>query len=409
MLPLRSGHQVQLLQGGRALFPALEHAIDAAVREVRFETYIFSVEASGAQVAAALERAALRGVAVHLVIDGVGTPGLPPEWVSRFKAAGVEWRIFSPLGRLGVLLPISWRRLHRKLCVVDGTVAFCGGINVLDDFYDPASGILDAPRFDFAVRVTGPLVQAVYEAMAQFWWRLQATRSARRRDFSAAWRALQVVLALTLEGRPDRHQSTLKPDSRAQNHSTHAGLVLRDNLRNRSRIERHYRKAIGQARHEIIIANAYFVPGRKLRKALIHAAQRGVHVRLLLQGRYEYFMQYHAARPVYGALLAAGVEIYEYSVSFLHAKVAVIDGHWATVGSSNLDPLSLLLAREANVVVDDVAFAQDLRHRLEHAMTQECVRVDPQLYANRPWRQRVLDRIAFGVMRVLLFLTGNHY
>jgi cardiolipin synthase len=245
--------------------------------------------------------------------------------------------------------------------------------------------------------------------MAQFWWRLQAARTARRRDFSAAWRALQVVLALTLEGRPDRHQSTLKPDSGAQNHGTHAGLVLRDNLRNRSRIERHYRKAIGEARNEIIIANAYFVPGRKLRKALIHAAQRGVHVRLLLQGRYEYFMQYHAARPVYGALLAAGVEIYEYSVSFLHAKVAVIDAHWATVGSSNLDPLSLLLAREANVVVDDVAFAQDLRHRLEHAMTQECVRVDPQLYANRPWRQRFLERLALGVMRVLLFLTGNHY
>jgi len=409
MLPLRSGHQVQLLQGGRALFPALEQAIDAAVREVRFETYIFNVEASGAQVAAALERAALRGVAVHLVMDGVGTPGLPPEWVSRFKAAGVEWRIFSPLGRLGVLLPISWRRLHRKLCVVDGVVAFCGGINVLDDFYDPATGILDAPRFDFAVRVTGPLVQAVYEAMAQFWWRLQAARSARQRDFSASWRALQVVLALTLEGRPDVHQNTLKPDSGVPKHSTHAGLVLRDNLRNRSRIERSYRKAIGEARHEIIIANAYFVPGRKLRRALIHAAQRGVHVRLLLQGRYEYFMQYHAARPVYEVLLAAGVEIYEYSVSFLHAKVAVIDARWATVGSSNLDPLSLLLAREANVVVDDVPFAQDLRRWLEHAMTQECARVDPQLYANRSWRQRFLERLALGVMRVLLFLTGNHY
>ena len=156
-------------------------------------------------------------------------------------------------------------------------------------------------------------------------------------------------------------------------------------------------------------ANAYFVPGGKLRKGLIHAAQRGVRVRLLLQGRYEYFMQYHATRPVYGALLAAGVEIHEYSVSFHHAKVAVIDGHWATVGSSNLDPLSLLLAREANVVLDDVAFAQDLRARLEHAMVQGGVRVDPAAYANRPWRQRFLDRVAFGVMRILLFLNGKRY
>jgi cardiolipin synthase len=112
---------------------------------------------------------------------------------------------------------------------------------------------------------------------------------------------------------------------------------------------------------------------------------------------------------VYGALLAAGVEIHEYSVSFLHAKVAVIDGHWATVGSSNLDPLSLLLAREANIVVNDVAFAQDLRARLECAFEQSGVRVDPTAYANRPWRQRLLDWIAFAVMRALLFLNGSRY
>jgi cardiolipin synthase len=125
---------------------------------------------------------------------------------------------------------------------------------------------------------------------------------------------------------------------------TAAGLVLRDNLRNRNRIERAYRKAIGEARQDVLIANAYFLPGAKIRRALMDAARRGVRVRLLLQGRYEYFMQYHAARPVYGALIAAGVEIYEYHSGFLHAKVAVVDGHWATVGSSNLDPLSLQLA-----------------------------------------------------------------
>lgn len=412
MPPIRTGHQVRLLSGGQAFFPALIDAIDASVHEVRLETYIFSVEASAVQVAEALERAAQRGVLVYLVMDGVGTPSIPFEWGARFDAAGVNWRIFLPLGRLGILIPNRWRRLHRKLCVVDGTVAFCGGINVLDDFYDPNYGILDAPRFDFAVSVTGPLVQAVHEATAQFWWRLQAARTARQSHFKAAWRALQQAVALSLQARAassdtDNDVGRLAPGVPA--HDTNADLVLRDNVRNRSRIERRYRQAIGSAREEIIIANAYFVPGRKLRQGLIHAAQRGVRVRLLLQGRYEYFMQYHATRPVYGALLAAGVEIHEYAVSFLHAKVAVVDGHWATVGSSNLDPLSLLLAREANVVVDDVAFAQDLRARLEHAMTHGGVRVDPAAYANRPWRQRFLDRVAFAVMRVLLFLNGKRY
>lgn len=411
MHPLQPGHQVQLLQGGQAFFAALVRAIDRSAHEIRMETYIFNVAASGGQVAAALERAAQRGVAVYLVVDGVGTPSIAPEWVTRFAAAGVKWCIFSPLGRLGVLIPSRWRRLHRKLCVVDGTVAFCGGINVLDDFFDPNHGVLESPRLDFAVRVTGPLVQAVHEATAQFWWRLQAASTARSSDFPAAWRALQEAVSLALQARADAQAEpeSETPVSGALNYNTHAELVLRDNLRNRSRIERAYRKAIGTARHEIIIANAYFLPGRKLRKGLIHAAQRGVRVRLLLHGRYEYFMQYYATRPVYGVLLAAGVEIHEYAVGFLHAKVAVIDGHWATVGSSNLDPLSLLLAREANVVVDDISFAQDLRARLESAIVQGGVQVDPAVYANRPWRQRLLDRIAFGLMRTLLFLNGKRY
>ena len=407
MLLLRPGHQVQLLQGGEAFFTALIEDIDRSVHEVRLETYIFNVKDAGTRVAEALEKAARRGVAVFLVLDGVGTPKMPPEWIQRFEAAGVQWRIFSPLGHWGLLIPSRWRRLHRKLCVVDGQIAFCGGINVLDDFYDPNYGPLEAPRFDFAVRVSGPLVQSVHETTARFWWRLQALRKVNDKHFHAAWLALQE--ALKRSHAPSNREVLTESGMALWPANANAALVLRDNLLNRSRIERSYRKAIGEAKSEIIIANAYFLPGRKLRKGLIHAALRGVRVRLLLQGRYEYFMQYHATRPVYGALLAAGVEIHEYAVSFLHAKVAVIDGHWSTVGSSNLDPLSLLMAREANVVVDDVDFAQQLKTRLELAMASGGIRIDPDAYANRPWGQRVLDLLSLGLMRVLLFLYGKRY
>ncbi len=405
MQQFRSGHQVQLLQGGQALFPALVRAIDCSVHEVRMETYIFNVEGTAAQVALALERAAQRGVDVYLALDGAGTPRIPSSWAARFDAAGVQWCIFSPLGRFGMLIPNRWRRLHRKLCVVDGAVAFCGGINVLDDFFDPNYGVLDTPRLDFAVRVTGPLVQTVHEATASFWWRLRAARTARQIDFLATWRTLQEAVASPA----GIGVSANLPSTTTSIQTTNAELVLRDNLRNRFRIERAYRKAIGAAREEIIIANAYFLPGKKLRKGLMLAARRGVRVRLLLHGRYEYFMQYYATRPVYGVMLAAGVEIHEYSAGFLHAKVAVIDGHWATVGSSTLDPLSLLLAREANVVVDDVMFALDLRSRLVNAIAEGGVQINPAVYANRPWRQRALDRLAFGLMRTLLFLYGKRY
>jgi cardiolipin synthase A/B len=229
----------------------------------------------------------------------------------------------------------------------------------------------------------------------------------RSRDFSAAWVALQEAVGLEWEDDRDTPLSTQAVAYEGRR--AKADLLLRDNLRHRSSIERAYRKAISGARHEVIIANAYFLPGRKLRKSLIHAAQRGVRVRLLLQGRYEYFMQFHAVRLVYGVLLQAGVEIYEYAPSFLHAKVAVVDGHWATVGSSNLDPLSLLLAREANVMVDDAGFAGDLRNSLVQAMELHGLRVDPAQYAERPWQQRVRDRLAYGLMRLGVFLTGNRY
>jgi cardiolipin synthase len=396
----RAEHEITLLKGAVELFPAMVKAIDAARSEVMLETYIFDFSRSALTIAESLERAALRGVAVRVVVDGVGTGDLPDEWRTRWSAAGLRWRIFNPARGWRLLVPRRWRRLHRKLCVVDGDIAFCGGVNVLDDHYDPNHGALDEPRLDFAVRVRGPLVDDVHDTMRRLWLRLQVTRKARLGDAEGAITAVRAAARAGVEEQP--HVSQLQQGAVA-------ALVLRDNFRFRRRIESTYRVAISQARREIVIANAYFLPGVRLQRALLRAVQRGVKVTLLLQGRYEYFMQFHAVRMMYGVLLGAGMEIHEYSPSFLHAKVAVIDGHWATVGSSNLDPLSLLLAREANVVVDEVHFARALRERLVHAMEHEGRRVDPARYARRPWHQRLLDRVAFGLMRVGVFVTGNRY
>ena len=406
------GHRVQLLQGAQELFPALVRAMDAARTSVLLETYIFDTTGAGADIARALARAAARGVRTQLVVDGVGTGRLPAHWFAHLRSAGVQVRVYAPLGPLGLLLPGQWRRLHRKLCVVDGTVLFCGGINILDDFHDPNFGALSAPRFDFAVRTEGALVAQAQATMEQLWWRLQAVHDARHYHLPQAVQALREAGVGLHMGVGQRTRS------RTRAHSAHglgmrAALLLRDNLRHRSRIERAYRRAIAMAREDIIIANAYFLPGGKLRRALVLAAQRGVRVRLLLQGRYEYFMPHHAVRPVYHTLLQAGVEIYEYAPSFLHAKVAVIDAQgrrpWATVGSSNLDPLSLLLAREANVVVRDRAFASELHARLCQAMAGAGQRVQAVQLAQRPWHQRLLDRVAYALMRSALWLTGNRY
>jgi cardiolipin synthase len=401
---MRGGHSVQLLYTGQAFFPALIQALDGARKEVRLETYIFHEDAAGESVISALERAALRGVAVYLVVDGIGTPHMPAHWAERLRRSGVQWQQFLPLGSFGLLIPGRWRRLHRKLCVVDQALAFCGGINILDDFLELNHGVQSTPRFDFAVLVRGPLVADAHSAMDQFWRRLQTTRQLEQGQFQEVRRSLEQLLAPPLHA-PAAKITENVPDAAG----LHAALLLRDNLRNRKLIERAYRQAIAHARREVVIANAYFLPGIKLRRALIHAVQRGVRVRLLLQGRYEFFMQYHAAKPFYDALLDAGVEIYEYQAGFLHAKVAVIDGRWATVGSSNLDPLSLLLAREANVVVEDIIFAKTLLESLNTAIHQHSTQLDKTLFAHRPLWQRLKDRLAYSVMRLTLFLSGNDY
>lgn len=415
MTSLQDHHQIKLLQGSEAYFYAMCQAMDGAAHEIRLESYIFDFTATGQNVALALIRAASRGLRVYLLVDGVGTENIPPYWQERFKVAGVQWYIYNPLGRLGLLIPSRWRRLHRKLCVIDGAtdqaVGFCGGINILDDYHDPNHGALVKPRFDFAMLVRGPLVRDIFVATTSLWRRQQAFRQFRKHPLQSAargWASARSILS-----RSTQHPSFVINKFDDNVHVAKAALLLRDNVRNRNRIEKAYLKAIGEAQQEIVIANAYFLPGGKLRAALLNAARRGVKVKLLLQGRYEYFMQYHAARPVYEVLLKGGIEIHEYASSFLHAKVAVIDAYsakaWATVGSSNLDPLSLLLAREANIVVLDGGFSRDLRERLMQAMTEDGKAVCLDEYLNRPWHQRLLDRVAFGLMRLALSITGRRY
>ncbi len=424
----RTGHQLQLLEGAAEFFPALVTAIDAARHEVWLETYIFDFTGTSLSVAEALLRAAGRGLQVRVLVDGFGTHAPPPDWRERFQAAGVQWQVFGPVGsRLRLLWPGNWRRLHRKLCAIDGELAFCGGINLLDDLHDPNRGSLPAPRLDFSVQVRGPLVAEVHQAMARLWRRLPSVHGYQPQALAeawwpggllagavpapdpASWPAAGAEAEAGAQAGADLSPQIVHRRPRPVPQGTRAALLLRDNVRHRARIERAYLRAIGRAREEILIANAYFVPGRRLRLALERAAQRGVRVTLLLQGRYEYFMQYYASKPVYASLLKAGVSIHEYAPSFLHAKVAVIDGRWATVGSSNLDPLSLLLAREANVEVEDAGFARVLRDRLLQVIRLEGEATDPVQYALRPLRERFLERLAWVGMRLALLVQGKRY
>ena len=379
MIPLR-GNRVTLLNSGNEFFPALEAAIDAAQREVRLETYIYAADGLGERIAAALKRAAARGVSVRVMIDAFGSRLLPRDFLPGLEAAGVQVRLFRPASSWISLERTRLRRLHRKIALVDARVAFVGGLNIIDDRTEnPTSG----GRLDYAVRVEGPLVVGIQAAVHRLWW-LVSTIAARRR------------------------QPGFRPaacDAAPAGESV-AAFVRRDNLRHRHDIEAMYLRGIRGARREVVIACAYFLPGSRVRRALMAAARRGVRVVLLLQGPTDHRVLQQASRVLYEALLEKGIEIFEYTGGELHAKVGVVDERWATVGSSNLDPFSLVLAREANVVVFDEAFARTLRASLEEELRHRSQPVRRMLWRRRPFAARILGWISYAYARLAIGLAG---
>jgi cardiolipin synthase len=380
-----ANNQLMLLQNGAAYFPQLCVDIDAAQHSIYLETYIFVADETGRMVADALLRAVSRGLVVRVMLDGYGSAALPLSWLDELRAAKIEvqWfrREISPFtlrrSRMRRL-----RRLHRKLVVMDGEVAFVGGINIVNDV--SINDGFSSPRLDYAVRVQGMVAGEIHVAMRHLWGVVSWANFRRR-------------------GKEIRRFILERPKHATAPEIT---LVLRDNLRHRRDIEGAYLKAIAGAQHEIIIANAYFLPGRIFRLALVHAAQRGTRVILLLQGRVEYRVQHYATHALYDQLLAAGIEIYEYQASYLHAKVAVVDGQWATVGSSNIDPFSLMLASEANLAVRDAGFAGELRASLLAAIADDAVRVGDGYDVPRSWVNRMVARISYGIVRLLIGLLG---
>ncbi|WP_280152717.1 cardiolipin synthase ClsB [Piscinibacter sp. XHJ-5] len=372
------GNDVRLLRGGDELFPAMRRAIATARHEIWLATYIFHTDSAATAIAQALCDASRRGVQVRVVIDGFGSRSTLPALQAMLCEAGVGVAVFRPIHRWwNWLQPGQLRRLHQKLCVVDGEVGFVGGINLIDDRLDIGHGWSDEPRLDFAVQLRGPVVAAIEQAGKAVWSRAHLGQDFRKEIAALARNAEPMAHARRLLGRLRLPSGKAAKGTLADLPPVRAAFVLRDNLRRRRTIERSYIAAMRKARSRIDLASPYFYPGGGFRAALRQAARRGVEVRLLLQGKLDYRIAGLAARSLYDELLGAGVRIFEYTPAYLHAKVALVDDEWATVGSSNIDPLSLLLNLEANVVVRDPQFSRELGAEFDRAfaVSQE---IDPK-------------------------------
>ncbi|HET9763347.1 MAG TPA: cardiolipin synthase ClsB [Casimicrobiaceae bacterium] len=376
-----TGNRIGLLRSGREYFPALERAIDSASSEIWLESYIFADDPTGRRIAEALSRAAQRGVKVRVLVDGWGVKFYLTVALERaMHKAGVELLKYRPEVSPWQFRSHRLRRLHRKLCHVDHRIGFVGGINVIDDMNTPGH---KPPRVDFAVSVEGPLVPAIAQTMQRVWALVQLVQ------FGTS----QLPLF------PERRKAERVGTQTAR-------FIIRDNLRHRRDIEQAYLAAIRAAKKEILIANSYFFPGITFRRELVEAVGRGVAVTLLLQAKVEYVLLHFASRAMYGQFLQAGVVIQEYHASMLHAKVAVIDDRWATVGSSNIDPYSLLMAREANVVVRDRGFAAELRQELKAMIETGSRPVVHQDWQSRSRLYKAAIWVAYGIVRVAMGLLG---
>ncbi len=372
-----AGHRLTLLRNGREYFPRLLAAINSAQHSIYLETYIFADDEVGKQVKDALTSAAARDVDVHVLLDGFGAANFPAVWLEEMRMLGVKALWFRPELTRYSMFRQRMRRLHRKLVMVDERIAFVGGINIIDDMSEHAN----APRLDYAVEVQGEIVRQISYYMRRLW---------------------QIVSWTNLRRSGQRiGLQTWKRYARQE-----VQFLVRNNLRHRRDIEHAYLRAISHAQHEIIIANAYFLPGRRFRRVLLNAARRGVHVVLLLQGKVDFRLLHYATLALYEELLQAGIEIHAYTQSFLHAKVAVVDGKWATVGSSNIDPFSLWLAREANLVVQDEGFAGALRESLMHEMRHGAHALSKSIWHERSVWSRMLLRGSYALVRLLAGVSG---
>ncbi len=377
----RDGNRLQLLENGEEFFPAVFEAIAAAEKEVVLETFIFFKDKVGQALQQVLVDAAQRGVSVDVTVDGYGSADLTGEFASTMARAGVRIHVFDPGKRLLGKRVNVFRRMHRKIVVVDGQLAFIGGINFsadhLGDFGPEA-------KQDYALKVEGPVVHDIH----RFALSVIASGRAHRRWWHR---------------RPTQQSNGFVGVNRGEARSL---FVIRDNNDHRNDIEQHYLQAIRDARSRLLIANAYFFPGYRVLREIRNAARRGVRVRLILQGQPDMPIAKFGARMLYNYLMSDGVEVHEYCRRPLHGKVALADYEWSTVGSSNLDPLSLSLNLEANLIIRDHNFNRQLHEKLDRLLQEDCRRIPLERIVRGYWWRAPLAFFIFHFLRHFPQLVG---
>lgn len=362
--------RLALLKDGEQAYPAMLEAIASAKRSICLETYILKDDQVGRRFADALARRARDGVEVNLLYDAWGS-SVSAEYLRTLEEAGVRVLPFQPVrfrGRLQAVLARVFRRNHRKALIVDGTVAFTGGLNLSNEYASLEDG--GGGWRDTHVRIEG------------------AEAHELERLFLGTWRA---------------HKGAALDDARYQaprRTSSKVRIIGNHFRKDRKDIRAAYVRAFAQAKTSIHLTHAYFLPPNRVLRELKRAARRGVEVTVILAAATDVTLVLLAARGLYASLLKTGVKVFEWEGRILHAKTAVVDGRWATVGSANLDGLSLRQNLEVNAVVEDEGFAQAVERLFKDDLAH-CRRITPEWLDARGPLERLVSWLAGRLRRWL--------
>ncbi|GIV35855.1 MAG: cardiolipin synthase B [Cyclobacteriaceae bacterium] len=367
-------NSLTLIRGGAPYFEVLEDLINRARHYLYLQVYIFEADETGNRIRKALERAAQRGVYVHVLADGYASQGLPEAFIKSLAEAGVHFRFFEPLYRSRYFY--FGRRLHHKVTVADGQRALVGGINISDRYNDTTTY---KAWLDWAVLAEGEVASGLHNicaARALSPWRIHPSRIPR------------------------------PPAGKLPQTTMLAGIRVNDWVRGKQEITLCYIKLIRQARKEVLLMSSYFFPGLRIRRQLVRAARRGVRVRVIVGGYSDVPLARHAERYMYRWMLKNRMEIYEYQRNVLHAKVAVCDDS-VTIGSYNLNEISERASVELNLEVWHADFAQTVRHRFEEIISRDCTRITS--YEIFSWHSQAIQWLTYMVIRFLLFLFTFYF
>jgi cardiolipin synthase len=341
--PIPEKNFMELVHSGEDYFDRLERIILESKIEIHIQTYIFEYDTVGKKMVAALKEAASRNVKIYILLDGFGSFSFPKYVLNDLKQNGINVRFFSPFFSTNSLY--IGRRLHHKVVVADSKIALIGGINIADKYLGTET---IAPWLDYAVQLQDEKIGA---SLAKLCWNIyfRKRRVSRKKIASVIYH--------------DEEVST--------------SVLQNDWLKRKNEIYKAYIKSIGDAKKEIVIVGSYFLPGRKLVATLKKASDKNVKIKLILSGISDIPMARRAGCHLYSKLLRYNIELYEWKLSVLHGKTAVVDGNWTTIGSFNLNNLSSFGSIELNVGIHSFEFSNNYLLHLNQIITQ-CERITPE-------------------------------